>query len=97
MAYGTDFIPIGTHSLGLALSTQVASTFNSIGNARLMMIQAVGSNARYTLDAATSPTSVAGFRLVSNAEPSIISIGAGFQLRIIGENSATKVEYQFGQ
>ena len=88
------FIPVGPHHSGEVSGTAV--TLTPIDNSNQVLIQAINSDARYTLDGST-PTASRGFQIKADDSPIIISFGRSTILKVIGEDNGLELQYQWGR
>lgn len=94
VAIETLFTPVGSHNDGLDISS--AATIAIASGATRLLIQALGQNARFTLDG-TVPTATKGFQLKSGDPPVLIPVRAGITtFKIIEEAATCDLQYQFG-
>lgn len=66
--------------------------------ARLLIVQALEQNVRFTIHRLSAPTATQGFRLTAGNDPLIIPTeGQDFQFKAIEETGGAVLEYQWAQ
>ncbi len=90
--------PIGYHMTREDLAAAQLMEPPTGSNPRYLMMQTVTQNVRYTLTAAgaeSTPSATNGFVLVANADPIIITLGSGIQVRVIEVAATAVLNYQY--
>lgn len=87
------FSPVGRH-FSVVIGTGQYSPPNAPSNAFGILVQALTSNIRYTIDG-TNPTSSTGFQMVASDPPIIIPLGTNTFPEFIGEAAGAILEYQW--
>jgi hypothetical protein len=85
--------PIGSHSDGVDVSSAV--TLTPPTGATKLLIQALDTNLRVTLDG-TTPTTAKGFQLVAGDPPLLIPLGINTIVKVIEEAASCDLQYQWG-
>ena len=88
-----SFYVNGSHTQNATISSAV--TITAPAGATLMIVQAIDTNIRLTLDG-TVPTTTKGFRLTAGRDPIILSVTPGQLIKVIEETATATIEYQFG-
>ncbi len=89
-----SFHILGAHGSS-ALAALTNLTTGQPAGSRKLLIQALGNNARYTLDN-TAPTAARGFQLRAGDPPVMIPVSDTTIIRIINEGAGCTLEYQWG-
>lgn len=87
------FDPVGSHATDAALSG--VKTLVPPAGSNKLLIQAFGTNVRYTLDG-TAPAAAVGFQLKADDPPIVIPIGPSTVVKVIEETASATIDFQFG-
>jgi len=89
-----EFNPVGAHSDGLDISSAV--TLTPPDGATKILIQALDTACRFTLDG-TTPTTATGFQLAAGDPPLLIPLGLSTVIKVIEESATCDLQYQWGE
>lgn len=80
----------------LAVDDAEATDLTRPSESRMVLLQALEENVRYTLGRTSIPTATTGFVLTAGADPTVIPVeGEDVLLRIIAETAGAMLEYQW--